>query len=61
MERLPQGEPRPPASAAPDQAGTAPHKVSPGWDFREGANSLLGDSNSLLGIKFGSQIPCKIA
>jgi hypothetical protein len=34
----------------PDQAGTASHKVSPDWDFREGAKFPARD-----------QIPCKIA
>ena len=43
----------------PDQAGTAPHR-----DRRVGIsapNSLLRGSISLLGIKLGSKIPCKIA
>jgi hypothetical protein len=53
---------RGPGQCGRGQAGTAPHKVSPGWDFREGRQiPCSGDSNSLLGIKFGSKIPCKTA
>jgi hypothetical protein len=49
-----------PGQCGPSQAG-APHKVTPGWDSGRAPNSLLRDSNSLLGIKFGSKIPCKTA
>jgi hypothetical protein len=51
-----------PASAAPDPSGHGAPQSLAGLGFPGGPpNSLLRDSNSLLGIKFGSQIPCKIA
>jgi hypothetical protein len=54
------------AAAAPGQCGPGQRARRPTKSRRVGIsgrapNSLLRDSNSLIGIKFGSQIPCKFA
>jgi hypothetical protein len=54
-------QPWPPASAARGQAGTARTKSRRVGISARAPNSLLRDSNSLHGIKFGSKIPCKTA
>ena len=54
-------QPWPPASAAPTKRARSPTKSRRVGIAERALNSLLRDSNSLLGIKFGSKIPCKIA
>src|ERR1700730_15021745 len=59
--RLPATQPRPPASAAPAKRARRPTKSRRVEISGRAPNSLLRDSNSLLGIKFGSKIPCNRA
>jgi hypothetical protein len=54
-------QPWPPASAAPTKRARSPTKSRRVGIAGRALNSLLRNSNSLLGIKFGSKIPCKIA